>query len=120
GHLRQTSIQIFIQIIKSLGILLFALLTLFILSVIAKKRKFLFTKNGYRYIVLSISPVFIYSILLIHYFQNTFVSLYFTAPLAISIVIWLEKLFRFENTNYTVLKIVGLIVLSNLSLFLLI
>jgi hypothetical protein len=120
GQLRQTSIQIFIQIIKSLGILLFALFTLFILSVMAKKRKFLFTKNGYRYLVLSISPVLIYSLLLIHYFQNTFVSLYFTAPLAISIVIWLEKLFRFEKTHYTVLKIVGLIVLSNLSLFLLI
>jgi len=118
GHVKQSGLQIFFQVIKNLGILLFTLFSLIISSILAKKSKFLFTKNGYRYLVLSILPVLIYSLVLIHYFQNTFASLYFTVPLVICIIIWFEKLYRTEKNMLNLLKIVALIVLSNLSLFL--
>ena len=118
GHLRPSGFQILLQMIKSLGVFLICLGGLIWKSFIAKKRRFLFTKNGYRYLVLSILPVLIYSVLLIHYFQNTFASLYFTAPLVVIMIIWLEKLYRLAENKNTILKIVSLIILSNLSLFL--
>lgn len=118
GYLKQSGIQIIVHTLKNLGVLILSLMGLVIMSALAKKRKFLFTKNGYRYLVLSLLPVVIYSLVLIHYFQNTFTSLYFTAPLIACIAIWLEKLYKHEKTNYTALKIVGFIVVSNLSLLL--
>lgn len=118
GPLRQSGFHILLQIIKSLGVFLIFIGWLVLQSFLTKKRKFLFTKNGYRYLVLSLMPVVIYSVLLIHYFQNTFASLYFTAPLVVIMIIWLEKLYRFAENKTTVLKIVSLIILTNLSLFL--
>ena len=84
----------------------------------AKKRKFVFTKNGYKYLILSLIPILIYSILLVHYFQNPFASLYFVPPLVICISVWLEKLFKASDAKLALIKIVGLIVSTNLSLFL--
>jgi hypothetical protein len=118
GPLRQSGFHILLQIIKSLGVFLVCLGLLVLQSFMTKKRKFLFTKNGYRYLILSLMPVLIYSVLLIHYFQNTFASLYFTAPLIVILIIWLEKLYRLAENKAMILKIVSLIILSNLSLFL--
>lgn len=118
GPLRQSGFHILLQIIKSLGVFLVCLGLLVLQSFMTKKRKFLFTKNGYRYLILSLMPVLIYSVLLIHYFQNTFASLYFTAPLIVILIIWLEKLYRLAENKSMILKIVSLIILSNLSLFL--
>lgn len=117
GHLRQTAWQIIIQVIKNLGILLLALFLIFGYSIFAKRRKFLFTKNGYRYLILSLVPIFLYSVLLIQYFQNTFTALYFVAPLSVCISIWLEKNFKDRATYSFLAKIVLIIVLTNLSLF---
>jgi hypothetical protein len=115
GHLRQTFIQIILNNLKSIGILLFTLACLVIYSVLSKRRKFLFTKNGYRYLILSLLPTFIYSILLIQYFQNEFASLYFIAPIIVSICIWLEKLYRNQPSISPLVKLVLLIILANLS-----
>lgn len=118
GHLRQSGFEILVQMIKRLGVLFIVLAVLIFYSFIAKKRKFIFTKNGYKYLILSVIPVLIYSVLLVHYFQNPFASLYFVPPLVVSISIWLEKLFKATEARLAMIKIVGLIVLSNLSLFL--
>jgi len=118
GHIRQSGWQIILQIIRNLGVLIFTLVLFIGYSFKAKKRKFLFTKNGYRYLILSILPVLVYSILLVHYFQNTFASLYFVAPIIACIAVWLEKLFRNEKSSSTFLKIVSFILITNLSLFL--
>ena len=119
GHLRQSGFEILVQMIKRLGVLFIVLAVLIFYSFIAKKRKFIFTKNGYKYLILSVIPVLIYSVLLVHYFQNPFASLYFVPPLVVSISIWLEKLFKATEARLALIKIVGLIVLTNLSLFLL-
>lgn len=119
GHIRQSSFQILVQTMKNLGVYILWLVSLLLYSIFTKKRKFLFTKNGYRYLFLSVFPVLLYSLLLIHYFQNTFTSLYFVPPLVISIIILLEKIFKSFENKFQLLKIVGLIILSNLSLFLL-
>jgi hypothetical protein len=119
GHLRQSGFEILVQMIKRLGVLFIVLAVLIFYSFIAKKRKFIFTKNGYKYLILSVIPVLIYSVLLVHYFQNPFASLYFVPPLVVSISIWLEKLFKATEARSALVKIVGLIVLTNLSLFLL-
>lgn len=118
GHLRQSGFEILVQMIKRLGVLFIVLAVLIFYSFIAKKRKFIFTKNGYKYLILSVIPVLIYSVLLVHYFQNPFASLYFVPPLVVSISIWLEKLFKATEVRFALIKIVGLIVLTNLSLFL--
>lgn len=118
GHLRQSGFEILVQMIKRLGVLFIVLAVLIFYSFIAKKRKFIFTKNGYKYLILSVIPVLIYSVLLVHYFQNPFASLYFVPPLVVSISIWLEKLFKATEARLALIKIVGLIVLTNLSLFL--
>jgi len=117
GNLKQTSLEIFFHIFKNLWVFILSLICLVIYSSLSKKRKFLFTKNGYRYLVLSLFPTVLYSILLIQYFQNNFACLYFVPPLIITICIWLEKIFQAENSRRNLLKIVLLIVLSNLSLF---
>ena len=119
GHLKQSGFEILVQMIKRLGVLFIVLAVLIFYSFIAKKRKFIFTKNGYKYLILSVIPVLIYSVLLVHYFQNPFASLYFVPPLVVSISIWLEKLFKATESRSSLVKIVGLIVLTNLSLFLL-
>jgi Dolichyl-phosphate-mannose-protein mannosyltransferase len=118
GQLRQSGLHIFVQLMKNLGVFLICLAWFIVQSFMTKKGKFLFTKNGYRYLVLSLFPVLIYSVLLIHYFQNTFASLYFTAPLVVVMIIWLEKMYKLVENKTAVLKIVSLIILSNLSLFL--
>lgn len=117
GHIRLSFIEILWQLIKYLGFLIipFALLVAF--SFVKKKRKFIFTKNGYRYLIITFLPIAIYSLLLLNYFQNPFASLYFVAPLAVCISIWLEKLFKANYNHWTAAKIVGMVVLSNLSLF---
>lgn len=118
GHLKQSGFEIVTQMIKRLGVLFVALAVLVFYSFMAKKRKFIFTKNGYKYLILSLIPILIYSILLVHYFQNPFASLYFVPPLVICISVWLEKLFKASDARPALVKIVGLIVLTNLSLFL--
>jgi hypothetical protein len=118
GHIKQSGFEILTQMIKRLGVLFVVLAILIFYSFLAKKRKFIFTKNGYKYLILSVIPVLIYSILLVHYFQNPFASLYFVPPLVVSISIWLEKLFKSKVDRLDLIKIVGLIVLTNLSLFL--
>jgi hypothetical protein len=118
GHLRQSGFEILIQMVKSLGVLFSVLITLIFYSFLAKKRKFIFTKNGYKYLILSVIPVLMYSVLLVHYFQNPFASLYFVPPLVVCISIWLEKLYKASEARPALLKIVGLIVLTNLSLLL--
>lgn len=115
GHLRLTFFQIILNNIKSIGILLFTLFSLVLFSVFSKRRKFLFTKNGYRYLILSLLPTLLYSILLIQYFQNEFASLYFVAPIIVSICIWLEKLFKVDMSKSKLIQIVLLIALTNLS-----
>jgi hypothetical protein len=114
GHLRHTFIQIILNSIKSIGFLLLILISLVTYSIMSRRRKFLFTKNGYRYLILSLFPTFFYSVLLIQYFQNEFVSLYFIAPLIVSICIWMEKLFRNQTSISQLSKLVLLIIISNL------
>lgn len=117
GNLQQTGWQIILQLIMNIGNLILILFFLVLYSFIARKRKFLFTKNGYRYLILSVFPILIYSVLLLQYFQNTFACLYFIPPLVITISVWLEKILKTEKNPWLILKIVLLIVLSNLSLF---
>ncbi len=117
GHIFKTTFQIVAQILKNIGNLLIVIFLLVFMSIKNRQRKFIFTKTGYRYIVISILPVVLYSFVFIQYFQNSYTSIYLITPLTVIISIWLEKMYKNRIENRNLLKIVGLIVLSNLSLF---
>lgn len=117
GGIRQTFWQIFWQICQNIGNLLGIILLLFFAALIQKRRRFVFTKNGYRYLVIAIFPTIFYAFLFIQYFQNGYTSLYLIGPLTVIIAIWLEKMYHEPQYRLTLLKIIGVIVLSNISLF---
>jgi hypothetical protein len=117
GHIYQTTFQIVAQILKNVGNLLIVIFILIFMSIKNRQRKFIFTKNGYRYVVISVLPVVLYSFVFIQYFQNSYTSIYLITPLTVIIAIWLEKMYKKRFDNSSLLKIIGLIVLSNLSLF---
>lgn len=117
GHIRQTTVQILMQIVKNIGNLLFILLGMIGLSIWQRKRKFIFTKNGYRYVLIAMLPIVLYSIIFIQYFQNSYTSLYFIAPLAVTISIWAEKMYKNEPNKWKIAKLAAVIVLTNVLVF---
>lgn len=117
GGVKRSSIQIILHMIKSIGNLLIILVLLIGGAILKRRRKFVFTKNGYRYLFISILPVVLYSILFIHYFQNIYSSLYLLAPLVVAVTIWLEKIYTFPAQMPLLSRIIGIIVVSNLFLF---
>lgn len=54
--------------------------------------RFLFTKNGYRYLVLSFMPFFFFYVFLFNYAQNEYTILYFIPVLIVITIVWCEKL----------------------------
>ena len=59
---------------------------------ISKKNKMLFTKNGYKFLIISFVPLFLFYFIFFNYSQNAYVVLYLASPLAIVSAIWIEKL----------------------------
>ncbi len=117
GGLGKTGFQIMVHVLQDIGSYVLIIAILVLSSIHKRKQKFIFTKNGYRYLFLSILPIVFYSIIFIQYFQNSFTSLYFIPALSVILSIWIEKIFKNELRNAELVKIVSLIVLSNISLF---
>ena len=117
GEIRLTSWHIFWNIIKNIGHLILIIGALILAAILKRRRKFTFTKNGYRYLIISIFPILVYSIIFIKYFQNSYTSIYFIPALVVIISIWLEKMYKNYNLNRELLKLASLIIITNLLLF---
>lgn len=65
---------------------------------ISNKNKMLFTKNGYKFLIISFVPLFLFYFIFFNYSQNAYVVLYLASPLAIVAAIWIEKLQK-SNKN---------------------
>lgn len=119
GDIGHTSWSIFRHILKNIGNFVILIGVLIIVAIIKRRRKFAFTKNGYRFVFISIVPILLYSIVFIKYFQNAYMSLYFIPALTVIIAVWLEKMYKNYDNNRELLKLAFSIVISNLTLFVL-
>ena len=84
--------HILIHFFKSLWPFFAIFLLLIFVTFRGHKTRFLFTKNGYRYLVLSFLPFFFFYLFLFNYAQNEYTILYFIPVLVIITMVWCEKL----------------------------
>lgn len=83
-----------------------------------KKNRMLFTKNGYKFLIISFVPLFLFYIIFFNYSQNAYVALYLSSPLAIVSAIWIEKLQKSHRNPYFSKLTFGGIMILNIAQFL--
>lgn len=101
---------------KYIGTLIILTISLVIYTFFNKHNKFIFTKNGYKYLIISFLPVILFNIIFFNYAQNAYTTIYLVAPLTIISSVWLEKIFHHSKNLNNLYKIVIAIIISSLSL----
>ena len=85
---------------------------------ISKKNRMLFTKNGYKFLIISFVPLFLFYFIFFNYSQNAYVVLYLASPLAIVSAIWIEKIQKTHPNPLFSNLIFGWIMVLNIVQFL--
>ncbi len=117
GHYFQALKNIIYHHFIFIGNMIFVLLLLIGYS-ISNKNKMLFTKNGYKFLIISFVPLFLFYFIFFNYSQNAYVVLYLASPLAIVAAIWIEKLQKTKKNPFFSNLIFALIIFLNLVQFL--
>jgi len=101
---------------KFLSVLYIAFVYLVFKALHQKHNRFVFTKNGYRFLGITGLPIFFVNFILFRYCQNSYMVLYSLFPLVVTVTIWFEKTYKSNIYDVTLKKNIGTILLSSLFL----
>lgn len=117
GHYFEALKNIIYHHFQYIGNIVFCMFILIFYS-ISKKNKMLFTKNGYKFLIMSFLPLFLFYLIFFNYSQNAYVVLYLVSPLSIVTAIWIEKIQKTNKNPLFSNLIFGLIITLNIFQFL--